>query len=328
MYSCASSIKATIRTVDFVYNGTTFDALNATSARPKRYAGPSEWPLWGVEDMGDFGIVDAQPLWGVLGPSNTTIGDMKSLKTNISTVSRESIQLPGAVNDISYLIRGIHPVSDKVGQNLPGVDFYTQALSNAFNIGRPSKIAYGDYSGQTQLALFAKWQELSRTADRVSKIVNLVWTDIAANSVVGTKGWGLASAVAGGSADQDSTVPIVSYRKRVRFYIPYAVPGFVVLPITLVVLVASIVMLVMRRTGIQKLRELLNATSSGRIISLYEWPEEARGLTTGDWVEKMGGRPVVVSTESIIAGEDKANEDEQRHAEMPSSNEKSRSATM
>lgn len=305
VYSCASSIRAIIRSASFVYNGTTFDSLKVTSAKPKHYPSPADLPLWGVEDMQNFTINEARPLWGVIGPANATV--LESLSRNISTISQETLRLPGTLTEYSFSSTFLDPVTYNTGENLPGASFYVQALRNAFNIGRPTKVAFGDYSGQTQLALFALWQNLSTTATDASKILNLVWTDIAANSVVGTKGWGLTSSVAGKSAvnlaAQHSNAPVTSYRKRVRFHMPYAVPAFVVLAVTLAILVASVFVLVTRKTSMKKLRDLLDATSNGRIISLYEWPEEARGLKTDDWVQKIGSRQAAVSTKFVAAGE-------------------------
>lgn len=77
------------------------------------------------------------------------------------------------------------------------MDFYVQALQNAFTIANPGSLGYAgyagyaDYSGLTAgLALYRKWQALSMNAVGAAQIVNLVWTDIAANSVVGTRGGG------------------------------------------------------------------------------------------------------------------------------------------
>ena len=46
-----------------------------------------------------------------------------------------------------------------------------------------------DYTAKSNLAVYATWQENSRNPAMVLKIINLVWTYIAANAVVGTWGW-------------------------------------------------------------------------------------------------------------------------------------------
>lgn len=296
VYSCASSVKAVIRTVTFQYNGTeNLTSLHVTSAEAKTYSDP---PLWGVEDMHNMSIYEAQPLWGIMG-SNTTMG---TLKANISSVSHETLRLPGIMEEWTLPSNPNAPIPSKSYQNLPGVDFYTQALRNAFSIARPSPLSYGDYSGQTGFALFAKWQNMSTTAADASGIIDLVWTDVAANSVVGTKGWGLSSVVAGTASDQKS-VPVTVYRKKVRYHMAFAVPAFVVLAVALAILVAAIVLLASKKTGPAKLRLLIEATSAGRLIGLYLWPEEPPGLKTDAWVKKIGTKTAVFSSEGFTAAD-------------------------
>ncbi|UNI23166.1 hypothetical protein JDV02_009001 [Purpureocillium takamizusanense] len=302
VYSCASSVIASIKTVTFQYNGTDLSALKVANVEPKKYPSPSDLPLWGVEDMHNFTIGNAQPLWGVLGRANATIED--SIKQNITTIAQEKLRLPGLVDDLTMLLTGRLRDSTRGGQNLPGATFYAQALQNAFSIARPGGNAYGDYSGQTGLALFAKWQQLSKSADEASQIINLVWTDIAANAVVGTKGWGLTSVAAGlakraTNSDQHDMVPVTAFRKQVRYRIPFAVPAFVVLAVALAIIVAMSVLLVTGRTGLTRLRRLIDATSPGRLISQKLWPEEAYGLNTKEWVKRIGPRQVVVTKEVV-----------------------------
>jgi aspartate ammonia-lyase len=45
-----------------------------------------------------------------------------------------------------------------------------------------------DYSGNYNMAVWARWQNFSQSAETVSLIPNLIFTDNAASAVVGTKG--------------------------------------------------------------------------------------------------------------------------------------------
>lgn len=45
-----------------------------------------------------------------------------------------------------------------------------------------------DCTGTTNFAMFRLWQNLSDTSSSATQILNLIWTDIAAISVVGTRG--------------------------------------------------------------------------------------------------------------------------------------------
>lgn len=322
-YSCAASIRATIRTVTFQYNGTGLEALKVSETKPKVYTSDSELPLWAVENMHDTRISNAQPLWGVIGVSNDTVDE--SLATNISTISQASLRLPGILNSYSPLLLGTDYTPDNLGQNIPGVDFYTQALLNAFSITRPGQLGdqgFGDYSGRTGLALYSKWQKLSSSAGDASNIINLVWTDIAANSVVGTKGWGLGSTAGSLSRKRDTDeadlVAVTIYHRRVRYRIPYAVPAFIALAVTVVVVVAWIVLLVVGKTGPTRLRDLLDATSAGRVMGFFLWPGKAAVRETDEWVKAVGTQVVVASNETIVATGCEVEEGGRNSIEKPS----------
>ena len=61
------------------------------------------------------------------------------------------------------------------------------------------------------MAMYVQWQNLSQTPEGASFIVNLIWTDLAASVIVGTKG--ILGTGNDGSADDIvhiSVQPIVS----------------------------------------------------------------------------------------------------------------------
>jgi hypothetical protein len=194
------------------------------------------------------------------------------------------------------------------GQNLPGVDFYSQALATAINIGSPCTTNYqgvnADYSGLTSLALFAKWQNLSESADTASMIFNLVWTDAAANMVVGTKGWGLSS-----ETNQQVLVPVTVYRKVILYRLPFAIPAFIVLTAFVAVLVTLLLLTLTRKTGLGRMRALLEATSAGRIMGMSLWPEKQTERGTKEWIENIGTRCVKVTKDGIFVEENSLVED-------------------
>lgn len=324
VFSCASSISATVKTVTFRLNGTSLSELQVVDEKPKIYAVPSDMPLWAVENMEwpRYNIGNEQPLWGIVGTTNTTVDE--SIRNNITTTSQESLRLPGLMNDYTSLLTSQSFTPNEAGQNLPGVNFYTQALRNAFSISMPSRMSYGDYSGQTQFALYAKWQKLSVGANSAAEIINLVWTDIAANSVVGTKGWGL------GSGSKTKSVPVTAYHKQVRFKMPYSVPAFVVLSVCIALFVAIVVLIFTKKTGLAKLRFFIDATSAGRTMGISLWPAECNASTvkTKDWVETIGLRHVTVVQGNFIAvddvpdlGDEEEDKEEDRDTEVPEQTE-------
>lgn len=324
IYSCATTVKASIRTISFQYNGTTLDSLTINATYPKSYPESSNLPLWGVEDLkAPMTMEGTSPFWGILGRANSTL---LSTPYNISTIAKKNLYLPGYLDWSGQ--DGFNPTPITNGQNLPGTDFYAQALRNALTITKPGSTMSqtkgdlgwnggADFSGYTSLALFAKWQQLSRTPDDAARIINLVWTDVSANTVVGTKGWGLTSAAAvakaaakvGARADPaplvtEVEVPIIVYKMYIRYRIPFAVPAFLVLGLTVVVLTTLIILLVSGRTGPKRMRRFLEDISVGRVMGVLLWPEKKKNLKTKEWVGSVGTRRVIIGTEGIT------NEDE------------------
>ncbi|KAL4738779.1 hypothetical protein BDV11DRAFT_215666 [Aspergillus similis] len=316
LYSCATAIKALVKTVEFQYNGTGFDALKVRSLKPSEYKTPASLPTWGVEDLPEHDIDTAPPMWGLLSPNaNTT----SLAYYNITTISAESIHLPGYMTPEYPLLRGLNSVPMGTGQNLPGVDFYNQALMTAYTVGAQGFNPEADYSGAQSLALYAKWQGLSKTVEGTAKIIDLVWTDVATNAVVGTAGWGLtASPSSAADGDQGSkseseivNVPVFVYGSHIRYRIPWAIPAFVTLGITAVLLGLLVTMLVTRRTGVKRLRAALESTTLGRVLAPFipapgdgHNPDEgAEGKTAGpgDWVRSVGRRKILITPEAISA---------------------------
>lgn len=324
IYSCASAIQATVRTVTFQYNnGTGLDALSVTSALPKVYADVTDAPRWAVESLADFTISDAQPTWGILGTSNSSVVDPSVSTYNMSTLVSERLYLPGYMDGYYPLLNGGKGTTDSL-QNLPGVDFYRQSLFGALTVVALGARGYQgqlpDYSGQTSLALYAKWQNMTLSANGTAGIINLIWTDLAANTVVGTKGWGLTAAslensnflitnaslsseqsVAGLSST--SQVPITLYQKHIRYRLPYAIPAIIILAIMLFILSTLLVLLGRGRTGSTKMRQLLEGTAAGSIMALLVRPKEAE-MTGIEWIRNVRKYQVRVTSDGVFPEDD------------------------
>lgn len=75
-------MKATVKTVSFIYNGTDINSLKVDKVEPKAY--PDKKPLWGVEYTGNrLNTSQIDLLWGM-------VSDKYENHRNISTVRQES----------------------------------------------------------------------------------------------------------------------------------------------------------------------------------------------------------------------------------------------
>ncbi|KAL1976249.1 hypothetical protein VTN31DRAFT_2531 [Thermomyces dupontii] len=303
MYSCIITAKATIKRVTFQFNGTDdLSGLKVAEINNKVYPDEESKPLWGVE-RSDKKLADVNLLWGLI--SSPDQGNI-----SLHTLRHESLYLPG------YEIG--HPFSTSGGtENLPGADFYIKGITSVLS---RRGLDFPDYTGQMNLAMYRRWQELSTSAETTAKILNLIWTDLSSNAVVGTRG--LHGARKQGpylssnlekrdpSVSEPSTNPprVKSMHSRVRYRWAYAVPAFIVLFLTAVIALATLVFTFMGRVSMSRMRQYLNKTSQGRILTTYLYGQKSETFTqapsaspslsrrsTRRWLQNVGKNPVTVA---------------------------------
>ena len=300
MYSCISATKALVKTVSFRFNGSDdLSGLTVTGLIDKVYPNDASKPLWGVEHT-EMTLADVKPLWGLVAPQSQG-------RVNLSTLRKESLWLPG------YGGLNMGPMSNGY-QNLPGVDFHSDALASAYDVGDSSN-GMVDYSGQSNLAMYRLWQDLSRTPGTAAKILNLIWTDVAANSVVGTKGME-AHKEAKRKRNDDvavsnpNTVPVIVYHRRIKYHLLYGIPAFIVLFYTLCTFLLTSCIVLFGRAGPSKMRRYLNKTSAGRILTSHVYMGAVEG--DGDlgsegsakkWISAVGKKPITLGGGKAVAAE-------------------------
>ncbi|KAL1994325.1 hypothetical protein VTN49DRAFT_2994 [Thermomyces lanuginosus] len=302
LYSCITAVKATIKRVTFKFNGTdNLSSLKVTEIADKVYPNETAKPLWGVE-RSDRKLEYARPLWGL-------ISDNYKGNVSLHTLRQESLYLP------AYEI-GPHGIAfNQQYQNLPGIDFYARQLVNMFGVAKPDIVP--DYSWPENLATLQKWLELSSKAETTSKILNLIWTDLASNSVVGTRGLHGARvqpSTAGRFDDAftgpaSNPPPVTFMRKQIRYHWEYAVPALVDLSFAAAILLATVIFGYLGRVTPRKIRRYLNKTSQGRILTTYIFggkgdtdsqatavvPHTLGRRSTKKWVQIFGKIPVTVA---------------------------------
>src|SRR5450756_3076862 len=103
-------------------------------------------------------------IWGLVSPEYEN-------HPNVSTVRQESLYLTGYFGEISTGFTSLPG-----GQNLPASDFYHQAMESAYSVNTDSGSAL-DYTGQNNMAVWARWQTLSNSTATAALIPNLIFTD-------------------------------------------------------------------------------------------------------------------------------------------------------
>lgn len=251
LYSCVTATKAIVKTVKFQFNGSDdLSGLTVTGLTEKKYSNQSSKPLWGVE-VTNQELVNTSPLWGLV--SSPDQGNI-----SLSTLRKESLYLPGNLGSYSQMAA--------VADNVPGTSFHTQALLEAYQIGDSQQKA--DYSGKSNMALFRLWQNYSSDPANAARILNVVWTDWAANTVVGSRGIhtnGSATLHKRSSTSQD-LYPVINYHRRIRYHLPYAIPAIVALFFAALILVGTVVAC-FGDSGPRKMKRFLMKTSPARILT-------------------------------------------------------------
>jgi hypothetical protein len=286
LYSCATAVRTSIKTVSFVFNGTyELENLKVASIQPKNYSDANSLPLWGLENTGNaYTTSGISLIWGL-------VSDNYENNPNVSTVRQENLYLPGYFDLFEN-----SPFTAIGTQNLPASDFYGKAVDSAYTVGdvEGTSVIY-DYSGGNNMALWAKWQTLSANTTAAALIPNLIFTDYAAAAVVGTKG----VLGPGNAATQNlvalTVTPTVS---KIKYRWPFAIPALLAaFGLLLFTALAGFTMLC-RRHNISRLRLHLNQLSPGRIFTTFLFSEPGvKNLNAEDWNKRFGKQMVDLSGE-------------------------------
>jgi hypothetical protein len=293
MYTCATGVKASVKEVSFRYNGT--DGLKSlVPFSIQEQTNPSNPVTWGIENT-VMTLAEGSPLWGLVSASTQT-------SPELSVVQSPYLYLPGDTSLASL------PTVPSF-QNLPGVEFYSDALNAIFKFDPlgPPLIGLADYTGKTNLGIYAKWQNLSRTAGGTANIVNLIWTDIAANAVVGTKSWLPSPPLTDLQKRQDQSsqvaqVPVTVYSSRIQYNWLFAIPALVTLAISGLIGLTTLALMVVGHARPSKMKRYLNALSPGRILATFVYPNECdQQVATTTWLQTVGSKKIALPKRGLPA---------------------------
>ncbi|KAK5198630.1 hypothetical protein LTR92_001101 [Exophiala xenobiotica] len=296
IYSCASASKASIKSVHFKYNATTNEglgSLNVTRLTQKVYANESTMPLWGVETP-NMKLNGLGPFWGLISPDQQD-------SVNLSTIRAEKLYIPASSNTVWG-----SALSDLGGTDFnPGTNGPPQIWNTIY-----STLGGGfDYTGSSNLALLQKWQKMWTNTTGAAQIINLIFTDYAANYFVGTRSQltprdylppnlmrnenGKFKRDGDTVSSEAGQVPIQVYQRRIRYHYVYGIPAAITLVLFVVILVVACLSMLLGRGSIARIRHYVYGLSAGRLLGAFLFPEEGDPhADTKVWIEKVGRRSV------------------------------------
>jgi hypothetical protein len=288
IYSCASTTKASIKNVRFRFNSTNNDAepmkdLEVLDIVDKVYSNRNEMPLWGVEDA-NMRIDDVDPLWGLIDPSWKT-------SVNLSIVRAERLYLPAG--------RALTESPSSDGSDfIPAITGPAKAWARVYKGLDTSGDV--DYSGKGGLALYNKWDKLSQTAEGAAQILNLIFTDYAANNLVGTRSQLTPTNRLPNLKRDDKIrpgeVPVRLYHRVIRYRWVYGIPAVLSLLVVAFIFVGAIVALLTGRGSIKFIKHYLWNLSAGRILTTFIYPGSSHMYSnTKEWIRVVGANNIIIS---------------------------------
>ncbi|KAK4119572.1 hypothetical protein N657DRAFT_650068 [Parathielavia appendiculata] len=311
LYSCATAVRATIKTVDFSTDAGTSSmnpgqpppsessrglaGLRVTNITEKTYSSPDSYPVWGVEDTGR-NLSDIRPIWGLISPAYPA-----AHYPNLSVVQQPSLYLIGLGSDDMH-VASFYPGPDfAAGQyNLPGAEF-PFAAANTIYLSSPGQGITDeawpfDLRGRADMAVFTRWQALCETQEGAARMINLLWTDLAASAVVGTKGISTTPINTQGQEEPPPPPIIIHVRpavRRTRYHFAYGIPAFVLLAVLVALTAGSICAWLARVSNLDKVRRRIHQLSAGRIFTIVLYPGESDfGMSPKQWSLMSGAKTV------------------------------------
>ena len=272
LYVCASGVRASIKRVDFMVNGTaTLDDLRITGVNDKIYEDNASKPLWGLEKT-YVSSFDASPIWGIIDNRFEHAPDLHTLRA-------EKFWIPTSGSSFSGVTVGN-------SDNLASASAIASGLQSVYgSTSGMASLGLDGYSGENNMALFQYWQTLSKSPSTANKIINLIYTELLATATVGTKSAIISSNDGLGSNTRNR---VAMYERRLQYKIVYAIPAFIVLVIIVLVSLALLCSLLTRFSR-KKFSTLLNQTSTGRVVTNLVYPGlGVQTANTKDWAHAAG----------------------------------------
>ncbi|KAK3985241.1 hypothetical protein QBC44DRAFT_275673 [Cladorrhinum sp. PSN332] len=287
IHTCATALKVSIKTVRFNTTGHSNDlsSLRVTQITPKEYSSPDKYPIWGIEST-EHWLRDVIPIWGIISRAYENLPGIKALR-------QPSIYVPGFVDEFV----GSQFSSTNMYFNLPAAQFPFKALqavnTRASATSLPAPVA--DYSGASSMSMLQRWREIGKNAETAGQIINLIWTDISASAVAGSKG------VLGhrnmAPEEEQVKVQVRPVTRKVRYNLAFAVPAIILAFIALLVTVMAGVLACFWGGRIANVHRALRQSSTGRLVTALLGPSGESDLKMGgkEWSIRNGGKELDLS---------------------------------
>jgi hypothetical protein len=298
LFTCASAVKASIKTVTFTHNGTAdvLDNLRVMNIIDKEYADDDEVPLWGLEAW-DYPLLGTRPVWGLV--DRVYEGFPK-----VTTLRDPDFYLIGTANAADPLIDKLSPQYSHI--NLAGAIAPLAALAT-ITTPRTSTIEpeMVNFAAAQNMGLWLRWRDLTASADSLPKMFRLMWTDLAASAMTGSKGVLGTHNIDTGNA---ARIQVRHSVHRIKYHILFAVPAFAVVLVMLIILALVLISLFAGHSSLNVMDTRLKQTSMGRVLTTLFYPETSSfDMPSKQWTLANANRPLDMSYSSPMPGDNETN---------------------
>jgi len=194
-------------------------------------------------------------------------------------------------------------------QNLPAIDAPIGGLTFAYcvggfgsftnNVNCGAKSDSTEYSGSNNIAMWLRWQSLTKNAESASLIPSLIWTDFMASAIVGTKG-----VLGPGNNAQKNIIPlsVTPIAMKIRYHIYYAIPAILALLLVLIITIMALAVTCFYGLGIERLRNHMRQISPGRIYTTFLFPTPGgMSMRSREWGRSLGRNQIDLSGDYSMA---------------------------
>lgn len=264
IYTCATTIQASLKRVSFLVNGTAdLKNLQVVSIDDILYPANKSKPLWAVEKTG-MQISEVKPIWGLV---DERYEDHESLWTLRSS----RLLLPAGAT---------WGMASSASDSLAGAGFPHNALVAAYT----GLATHYDYTGKSSYAIATRWKELSGSPETVATIPGLIWTDIMANMVLGSR------SIIGTDGEPVGQSPEARvFNRKIIYNLLYAIPAIILLVVWILLGISALALWIAARVTIPALRQFLNQTATGRAVANIVYPDMGDSTAqTSAWIMGSG----------------------------------------
>lgn len=290
LYACASAVKATVKTVKFFHNGTAenLDNLIVQEIKDKEYRSKEEMPIWGFEQL-SYRLNNYEPVWGLVNAAYEGF-------QNITTLKAPSFYMLGSAN---YLLADAFRPGG-TSMNLPAAIAPIQALGTVVNSDSITSSDLFDFFSRRSFSRWIKWQNLSESEDTIPTVIKLIWTDIAASALVGTKDVGARGSQTSSESIKMKVTPTV---RKVRFRYLFGIPAFLVLICIIACSLLAFASMLLGYSSLSTVGHRLKQTSVGRALTTAFYPEASSfSMSPREWVSSYGSKKLDLAGYAAPAG--------------------------